>query len=770
MVCGFIIYPTYEIEDGKAIVKLYGRLEDGRSFVTENEYEPYFFIRAQDYKKAKLVNTQEDTIFKESNMRTPDGNATMMVITKIPAHVGEFRRQLAQEGIKSYEADIRFSYRFMMDKSIQGLIEITGTELKSSNVDVRFIEPELSSCDNVSIDLNILSFDIETVNEKVVSFSLYNNSISEVHIISSKNIENNEIICYENERALLEAFNRRIKSIDPDILTGWNIIDFDFVFLRKRFKKYAIPFSFGRTDGEAKLILQSSYFRTSEIKIPGRVALDGLNLVRQSFIKLDDYKLETASQEILGEGKYELKGPNKLEAISTLWKESPEQLAKYNLQDSRLVFEILKEKKLIQLTQNRSIITGMPLDRVSASIASLDSLYLRKSRLNNIVCPSRQESPRTERITGGYVRDPKPGIYDNVLVFDFKSLYPSIIRTFNIDPFTYDKDGEIVAPNDARFNRNKGILPEIIEELWKKRDIAKKENNIFASQAIKLTMNSFFGVLANPTCRFYSLDVANAITSFGRHIVKKTADILSKKGYDVLYGDTDSIFILSKANNYQEAKKLGLEIENFVNSFYDNFLKEKYHIESCIDLEFEKIYARFFLPKLRHNAGGAKKRYAGLIQFGENDYKMDFVGLEIVRRDWTEMAKNFQKQLLQKVFDKQPVDLFIRSFVSDLKEGKMDKDLIYRKGLRKSVDNYTKTTPPHVKAAMKLKEINSYVISYYMTTDGPEPVENTTHALDYNHYIERQIRPIAESVLSFFQKEFDDVMSKTSQTSLSMFG
>ena len=416
----------------------------------------------------------------------------------------------------------------------------------------------------------------------------------------------------------------------------------------------------------------------------------------------------------------------------------------------------------------------MQLDRVKGSIASLDNLYIRETKKLGYVCNNSSFSDREERIKGGFVQDSIPGIYDYINVLDFKSLYPSIIRTFNIDPISFAKakgKDVIIAPNDAKFSKVEGILPGIIQELWKQRDDAKKRENMEESFAVKITMNSFFGVMANPMCRFYSLDMANAITSFARYIIQETARLIEKKGFKVIYCDTDSTFVVSNAKDSKEAKKNGEMISIYVNKHWAKYAKEKSDRKSYLELQFEKTFVRFLMPYGRGSTSGAKKRYAGtIIKDGKEEIK--FKGLEFVRRDWTAVSKKFQLELLDRIFHKKEVVGYVKKFVDEIKNSKYDDLLVYRKALRKNLKEYTKTTPPHVKAARKLKEgeLKSNIIAYLMTTEGPEALQKLEHNIDYDHYIQKQIKPIADSVLVFFDTNFDDLMEGSKQKSLFSFG
>lgn len=336
------------------------------------------------------------------------------------------------------------------------------------------------------------------------------------------------------------------------------------------------------------------------------------------------------------------------------------------------------------------------------------------------------------------------------------------MATFNIDPLTYTEEETLIqAPNGAYFKEEQGILPGIILELLERRQKA----DIYEEQyAIKIIMNSLFGVLGNPMCRFYNVKIANAITSFGRYFLEETTQKVEAMGYNVIYGDTDSLFVVSQAESVDEAEKTGNTIEKTINEFYDAYVQNHYTRKNHLQLEFERVYEKFLLPKQRHLKKGAKKRYAGY-----HNGKIDIIGLEYVRRDWTELAKEFQYNLLEKIFSGQNIDEYIRETVKDLKAGNLDHLLIYKKGVRKGLDQYTKTTPPHIKAARKMDDFSDRVISYVMTKRGPEPVDGTAKRIDYGHYIEKQLKPIANSILHFYRKSFTDVVTGKKQMSLEHF-
>jgi DNA polymerase-2 len=476
------------------------------------------------------------------------------------------------------------------------------------------------------------------------------------------------------------------------------------------------------------------------------------------------------ARKVLGEGKI-MAGHGRAEEILHAWEHDLPRFVAYNLTDARLVLEILDELRLVELAVERSRLTGMPPDRVAASIASFDFLYLSELGRRKVVAPTVRASQEIDEPTaGGHVLEPEPGLYRNVLAFDFKSLYPSLIRTFQIDPLGHlpqpsPDDDPIVAPNGAAFGREPGILPRMLDDLFPRREAAKREGNAAASQAIKILMNSFYGVLGTPACRFYNPDLANAITSFGREILLWSKGRIEALGRRVLYGDTDSLFVLSGEESPEGARRVGEELVAALNRELSEHVREKWKVESRLELEFETLYLRLMLPRVRGGTAGARKRYAGLVE-REGAERVVFTGLEVVRRDWTALAKQVQTEIYGRLFADRPVEEYLEAMVARLRAGELDDLLVYRKALRKPLREYTSTTPPHVAAARKMKEPPGRLISYVMTSGGAEPASERVSPIDHEHYVQKQIRPVSEPVLELLGLDFDRVVGDDVQMDL----
>lgn len=778
---GYIVDITHKTVNEKTLIYLFGRLENQKSFAIIKEFTPYFFIEKSNLKKVEKLLPKYHT--QDSNFKTFNGKQVIKISSENQQELSKLVQAIHKKEVDTYEADLNPSMKFIIDNELLGSIEITG-ELSSSpqdygneRVDYLFNNPEIKPC-KFSPKLKILSLDLES-NKKsgdLFCVGLYSNNYKKVFLINKKNDKIPLAVNCKNEPELLSKLKEEIIKIDPDIITGWHVIDFDFAYLKQKFEENKIPFDIGRTNENIRLKIENNFFKSSSAKITGRQVIDGLNLIRDPFIKeapsiknkkFENYTLENVSQEILGRGKI-LKGKERHNEIEELFIKDKKKLIEYNLRDCILAYEILEKTKTIELAIERTSLTGLPLNRLTASIAAFDSLYIREAHKRNLVSPTTRFSQKQESIKGGFVMSPKPGIYHNVLVLDFKSLYPSMIKTFNIDPSSYIEKKEknsIESPNKAYFRNQDGILPKIIENLHSERERAKKEKRELSSYALKIIMNSFFGVLASPNCRYFSLKMANAITYFGQELIQLTAKKIEEEfNLEVIYSDTDSVFVNTSLEK-DKANTIGTKIEKYINNFYQDYVQKNYNRRSYLELEFEKQYISFLMPKVRGSELGSKKRYAGLIE-DKGEEKIQITGLEAIRGDWTDAAQEFQIKLLDKIFHKQNPSNFIKEYVSKLKSGKMDEKLIYRKSLRKPLSEYTKTTPPHVKAARLLDKLESNIVEYIITEKGPEPIQNLKHKIDYQHYINKQIKPIADTILSFFNKTFIEVIEETKQTKL----
>jgi len=769
---GFLLQPTYRLEDGRPVVQLFGRLVDGPPFLVEDErFRPYAFVAREAESK---LRRERGLRIEPSALRDLRGRALLRVETQTPAAIARLRESVGSES--ALEADLRFPYRVLIDLGIRSGLAIDGDPQPSlpgaAPELLYFRNPDLAPA-AVQPSLRVLSIDLETTPDasEILSAALVGDGADEVHVVTPRALPG--MHAHRDEAGLLRAVLARLRALDPDVLLGWNVVDFDLRVLAARCGAHGLASDLGRVPGAVAFQEDRGFTRQSRALVPGRMVLDGIALVRDA-LKLEDYRLETVAQAVLGRGKLlDQDAPDSALEIQRLHREDPPALAAYNREDAKLVLEILEHEGLLALTVERSLLSGMQLDRVGASIASFDLLYLPELRRRGFVAPSVAQAgevgPGEATVRGGALLSPVTGFHANVAVFDFRSLYPSLVRTFDLDPLAHALAGQgdepvIEAPNGARFRKGAGILPRLVERLGDARAAARTRGDEHAAQAIKIMLNALFGVLGASACRFFDPAVANAITSFGQQTLHWTRDAFVELGLRVLYGDTDSVFV-------EIADRAQLEpLRERAQHRIATRVRQAYGVEPHLELEFDRFYERLFLPRLRGGRGASHKRYAGF-----EDGQVVVVGLEAVRRDWPAVAGRLQEGMLLRAFRDEPVAPFVAAFVEEVLAGARDAELVYAKRVRKaSLDRYTATTPPHVQAARKLAERGlrvGPVVRYVITAKGPEPVvpgRPLPEAIDRRHYVEHVLRGVADAILIERGESFDAAIGRPQPKQLSL--
>ena len=760
---GFILTSNFMDSTSGVEINIYISTDNGPVKVVITNFRPVFFIESK-HKSLKIPKLLERKNVGLKSFTKQDVDA--LYFSK-QSDLYTARDFLNENGIRTFESDIRPNERYLMERFINGDIEIQGESHERGKLRV-FTNPQIKKT-HYRPKLKVLSFDIETsFGNDLYSIGVHyqlggGQEYKKVFMVAEEDrVINEELSYHKGEKEVLIAFKNNLLQLDPDIIIGWHVIGFDLDFLERKFTQYGVPFTLGR-DGE-KVKIHQRKSGTYTCSIPGRVVLDGPPTLRGAFYSFENFKLDTVASELLGTSKdISATGMSKVEEIERRFKEDKESLAKYNLMDCTLVSDIFNKTGMVELCITRSKISGLQLDRIGLSTAAFDHFLLPLIHRKGYVAPNVLDIQREAHAAGGYVMEPKVGLYENVVVLDFRSLYPSIIKTFKIDPYSriMSDTNPVRTPSGHEFSRNENILPSFISELFEKRVHAKSIGDSHLSMAIKILMNSFYGVMGSPGCRFYHADLPSAITETGQWILLEAIEFFRGLGYEVLYGDTDSVFVQLKQEDIYKIKEKSNELARRANEFLTKKLEVKFGIESHLEMEFEKVFKKLFLPYARGGEGGAKKRYVGLLQTESGD-KLHFSGMEFVRSDWTKLAKNFQYTLFEKIFHDEDYDNFIKGYVDRLKSGDFDDQLIYRKRLTKSISEYTKSIPPHVKAAKILEEktgqSNMKSIEYIMTASGPFPIELEYSNIDYEHYIEKQIKPLVDSVLGIFDKSFDDII------------
>ena len=689
-------------------------------------------------------------------------------------------KRLREHGIDVYEADIRPPERYLMERFITAPVSF---EADAGTPGAALQVGQMKSAPGYRPALRLVSLDIETTaHGSLYSIALEGCGQRQVYMLGPANGDPDARFDFamqycDSHADMLVALGDWMQRHDPDAIIGWNLVQFDLRVLQQHAQRLQVPLRLGR-DGSAmewrEHVRKQHYFAQA----PGRLIIDGIEALRGAFWSFPSFSLENVAQTLLGEGKAIDMPYQRMAEIDRRFAEDKPALARYNIKDCELVTRIFAKTEILPFLLERASVTGLAADRSGGSVAAFEHLYIPLMHRQGYVAPNLGDVVG-ENSPGGFVMDSRPGLYDSVLVLDYKSLYPAIIRTFLIDPVglvegTRVPDDPAAVPGfrGGRFAREKHCLPAIVEQVWQGREAAKREHNKPLSQALKIIMNAFYGVLGSSGCRFFDPRLASSITLRGHEIMHQTRALIEAQGYQVIYGDTDSTFVwLGRAHADAEADAIGRALVAGINAWWRNHVRAEFGLESALELQYETHYRRFLMPTIRGSDEGSKKRYAGLVGKPGGGEDMVYKGLETVRTDWTPLAQQFQQALYLRIFKGEPYQDYVREMARRTANGEFDELLIYRKRLRRPLADYERNVPPHVRAARladehnraqgrPLQYQNGGTIAYVITTAGPEPLETRRAPIDYEHYLTRQLQPIADAILPFLDDDFATLTSR----------
>jgi DNA polymerase, archaea type len=670
-----------------------------------------------------------------------------------------------------YESDIVFWKRYLIDKD---LAPMALNKVKAHKEDGKLIIDEIrSEAGKPDITMKYLGFDIETYNplgvpreskDPVIMISYTDGS--ESRVLTTKAIDREFVSVFKTEKDMLQAFVDAVRRLDPDVIVGYNSSAFDLPYLMTRAEKFRMEFGIGR-DGESAR--KEHHGLLEAVKIPGRINLDLYNVARfvsvvgasEKVIKVNSFKLPEVYRAITGKDK-------KMVHKGSIWQQwdnggkDIEELSDYSLADSLAVKELYSFFLPIELEVSKVSRTTLGEASISTTSQLVEFMLMCYAHKHQQMILNRpQEAEIDARLMnpyeGAYVKTPEAGIYDRLVVFDFRGLYPSIIIAHNIDTSTICTDctDYFESPNGVRFRKDRvGIMPLVLRMLIDERYEVKKaykkdpDNKSLGarSTALKIIANAFYGYLGYSRSRWYSRECASSITAYARLFITQTIEKAEQFGFKVLYSDTDSIFLLVGDKTREDAS---------------TFLKQvNAALPNTMELELEDFYTRgVFVGKRGAVEGGAKKKYALLSESGRIKIK----GFELVRRDWAKVAKDTQLAVLEAILkdgSKEKAVKVVKDVIERLREGKVEMaDLAIHTQLRKGIGNYD-IKSPELGAAKKAiaqgvkrrDELEGAAISYVITTHGntiseKAEIEETAKDYDPDYYIDHQIIPATLKIL-----------------------
>lgn len=714
---GFLLTRHWRDTPTGSEITLWLATDAGPQMVVLPPQESVAFIPAEQQAAAtRLLAGERDWRFAPLELKDFRQRPVVGLYCRQQRQLQKLDKLLRENGITLYEADVRPPERFLMERFITAPVWFSGQPAGD-----RLTQTRLKPHPDYRPPLKWVSLDIETTRHgELYCIGLEGCGQRDVYMLGPENGDASHLdfnLEYVASRPqLLEKLNAWFARHDPDVLIGWNVVQFDLRVLQKHAERYGIPLNLGRGYSPA-LEWREHGFKPGVFfaQASGRLIIDGIEALKSAFWNFESFSLEAVSRELLGEGKAINNPWQRMEEINQRFAEDKPALARYNLKDCELVTRIFQHTELMPFLLERASVNGLAVDRHGGSVAAFGHLYLPRMHRAGFVAPNLGDVA-PEASPGGYVMDSQPGLYDSVLVLDYKSLYPSIIRTFLIDPvglvegMAHPDDAHSVAGyRGARFSRTNHCLPAIVNQIWQAREEAKRQGNKPLSQALKIIMNAFYGVLGTSACRFFDPRLASSITLRGHDIMRQTRELIEAEGFDVIYGDTDSTFVwLKSAHDEERAAEIGRHLVATVNQWWQQHLRAEFNVESALELEYETHFSRFLMPTIRGAEQGSKKRYAGLIRSGDKPH-MVFKGLETVRTDWTPLAQKFQQELYLRIFTKQPYQDYIRETVRQLMDGELDDRLTYSKRLRRPLGEYQRNVPrmcvPHVLLMNKTRNL-----------------------------------------------------------------
>jgi DNA polymerase I len=708
----------------RPVVHVFGRTPDNEAeHVRVHGFRPYFYAPTENLDEDDLA---DDVITgSEDGYESIRGQELTKIYGRTPRDVGDIR-----DKFDHYEADILFPNRLLIDKDITSGAAVPERRAEDGAIYVHHDEIEAR---DVDADLRVNTFDIEVDDrsgfpeegeEPVVCLTSHDSfrdeyiawlfEAPEATAPSPEDLVDHDLLdddadvevrAFDTEEAMHDAFLSYIEETDPDMLTGWNFDDFDAPYYIDRLDELD-PYTDHDLDSDRLSRVEEVWTSGwGGPNVKGRVVFDLLYAYqRTKRSELDSYRLDAVGEAELDVGKERYAGD-----IGDLWEDDPERLLEYNLRDVELCVEIDRKQSIVAFWNEARKLVGCKLEDATTPGDAVDMFVLHKA-FGEFVLPSKGQQ-EAEEFEGGAVFDPITGVKENVSVLDLKSLYPMSMVTINASPETKvdpeEYDGETYrTPTGIHFQKEPdGIIREMVDELLEEREEKKALRDQHEpgtepydrydrqQSAVKVIMNSLYGVFGWDRFRLYDREMSAGVTSTNREVISFTEEAANEVGYEVAYGDTDSVMLeLGEDLSTEEAIDVSFDIEDHINEAYDDFASEELDAEDHrFQIEFEKLYRRFF-------QAGKKKRYAGHIVWkeGKEVDDIDITGFEYQRSDIAPITKEVQKRVIELIVKEGDVDAveeYVHEVIEEFQAGQVDLDDIgIPGGIGKRLDNYDTDT------------------------------------------------------------------------------
>ena len=774
------INPKIDSDKGTIELWLWGIDSAGnRVLVVDHNFVAYFYVVvAEGFDASKVADAimngyGKSIVNVEIAQRRFFGKPVqaIKVRCKVATETGKLAEQLRSvEGIKDcLEDDIRASMRYLIDNNVVpcGWHEVDAEE-EENTLAVRVAKVYAAKTAPKQLD-NVVVPSLRVLGFSMICYSREGSPKPDrnpVLIISTSasNGETKQFIANDdkNDKPIIEDFLAYICEFDPDIIASYGANTVDWTYLKGRSRKLKLKLTFDRAKLEPHTSVYGHVSTTGTVNIDLADFMDVFPEVKvKTLWNIADHLGVTKEQQNIVEDM----------EFADYWDDQKkrEELKRFGLDSACKVLDT--EALLLDFAMQLASLTSLPLDHVmTAAVGFRVEWFLIKEaqRIGELI-PKRIEQPYIT-YAGGLVLSPKPGLHDNIAVLDFKSMYPNIMITYNLSPDTYiapdepqPAGGVYEAPEVGHKFRKAppGFYKEALTYLINVRGTIRQKMKTLnpktveyrvldaRQKAVKIITNAAYGYAGWVGAKWYIKPVAEAASAWGRHIILSACQMAEKAGVQVVYGDTDSLFL-----NYDQNKVQKLE--------------EEIKRELKLDVEVGEVYKRIFFTE-------AKKRYAGLRQDGS----LDIVGLEVIRGDWAEVAKKVQEHVLEIILKEQSPKKaadYVRAVIADIKHRKVPlRELIIWKTLTKAPEDYA-IKAPHVEAAKMLKEkgwrlTGGDKVGYVILTGKGRLYSRVkpyvfakTNEVDVDYYITNQVLPAASRILAFFEVTEAELLQESKET------
>ncbi len=791
VVCGVLLDVDY-VDNGKSSqIRLFVKAEKEIKVFFDRAFHPYFYAGVSGKGAAKEIEGEK---FSEGAraLRVKQGTGdTLKVEFARVAELTVARKEIKELKFVNeiFEYDIPFAKRYLLDKQLEPL---NGIELRVEGDEIK----EVKTFDEPSPNLNYAAFDIETLSpgrfsnpekDPVLMISLFKGGKGRLLTTNNKLKGSRGVEVFAGEKEMIQGLAEFLEQEKVDVLVTYNGDNFDLPYLKDRAKTLGFRLQFYPVNEGPSI---RNVGRDNRARLHGIQHLDAYQMLRFlnrfGVVNLVKFNLESVALSLFGEEKNKITA----EEINEIWKTGKglKDLAKYCIEDSETALKIAE--RYAPLMAEISKLVKQTLFETGRSSASMlvEYLLMNKAVVEKKIAPNKPSDEETSQrimqtFKGGYVKEPIPGLHERLAVLDFSSLHPSIMISHNVSPETLDcKHKECkknMAPNNHCFcTKREGFITGILKELFETRMEIKKHLKALKRKgkqdllldgrqhALKILMNSFYGYLGYARSRWFSRECASAVTAWSRRYVQEVLEKAEKQGFKALYGDTDSAFLIMPKEKKEK------DVEEFVEKINKS-------LPGVMNLELEGFFKRgIFVTK--ESGEGAKKKYA-LIDYDNN---LKIVGFEYVRRDWSGIAKETQRQVIAAILEEghpEKAAQIVKKTIERLRSGKAKKsELVVLTQLKRPIEKYV-AIGPHVAAAKKAiekgksMEVGS-VIAYVITRSGKSisdraQLEEYVNEGNYDseYYIENQVVPAVIKIMRELGYSKQDLIHGGKQAKLGAF-